>query len=1096
MSELKLSNDIQNLSVYQRRFLFGGSTLLTIAILVAYVLAITSSIQNYIAEGESVYLTHRTLLLLEVSKAENALHSDVLAAETPWEDWQESVYHLNEKLVQHGGMLRIGGMGKINPQLLLADTNHANAAQHYAAMCAVSEILSYENSANSSADPRRVSGYFFNLDRSFLSIFPPPPTSASAIAQTPIQLRRLIADITPTIDELELPTVAAELKQSRRIIWQALARDPFSGIDSFKLVQAAFKDRSPFAVIVRNFPGSIIFKQLHQTPYDGNFMLIGPQRELLFSTWFKQASDPGLTERVLQSDSWLQNLDSSAFFYHDGMFTISEPLGGTGWIFAYAYSWRTILEAKLFSMLAYTSGAAALIALLWCLVFIFDRRIFIPILQRSERVFESEALNRSIIARAPFGISLLSLHDGSVLLNNDTMAAYENTEQPLSQKMLALYAQQTDNPRAPVDAYDMSLTMSDGDERHLLVNLVNSRFQAQEVLLCHYVDITIRKRLEQKLQEAKMAADAANHAKSVFLATMSHEIRTPLNSILGNLELLSHSSLNQLQQDRVERVVASSRSLLAILNDILDFSKVESGQMFLENIHFNAISLVEQALADFVYLAQEKNLSLFFTVTPTTPPCYAGDPTRLRQILLNLLSNAIKFTDHGAISVTLSYREPHLVLQVSDTGLGINPARQQQLFAPFIQADSSTTRLYGGTGLGLALCKRVIDLMGGNIVLDSEEGRGSSFTVSMPLLVAAHWPALPLGLPARLQLWCPQRTWQAALLPHFTAWNIHVTLLSHPDQVQEKNALLVRVGTDSRAAEARMPSLHSSTGWLLELTENGPRTAIHGTRHTLLSCYALLALQASLIDIASAMHNKQSSALLAALPNAAKPVWDGVRVLVVEDHPVNLMLIEEQLTVLGYHITASDSAVNALILFNQNNYDVVLTDLGMPGMNGYTFAEILRKQGATLPIIAITAEASVEEHQRCKQAGIDEILLKPVSLEQLERVVTAALSARARGDFKLAYTPAAQSLSVELRQALYQTTQSSLTTIRAAVATREASSIKAELHSLRGAFAMLRQTQVVAACHDFDLCVQRGFRGSEAALAALERCLDEALARC
>jgi signal transduction histidine kinase/ActR/RegA family two-component response regulator len=246
-------------------------------------------------------------------------------------------------------------------------------------------------------------------------------------------------------------------------------------------------------------------------------------------------------------------------------------------------------------------------------------------------------------------------------------------------------------------------------------------------------DITERKLAEQAILRARDQAEAANIAKSTFLATMSHEIRTPLNGVLGMAQVMAADDLSQAQRDRVEIIRQSGESLLAILNDVLDLSKIEAGKLELEETRFDVGDLARGAHAAFSAVAEQKDLKFELTIEPGARGVYLGDSTRVRQILYNLVSNALKFTERGEVRVTIGAASPGLAITVRDTGIGIAPERLDQLFEKFEQADASTTRRFGGTGLGLAICRDLARLMGGRISGESEPGHGAAFTVVLPL---------------------------------------------------------------------------------------------------------------------------------------------------------------------------------------------------------------------------------------------------------------------------------------------------------------------------------------------------------------------------
>ncbi len=273
---------------------------------------------------------------------------------------------------------------------------------------------------------------------------------------------------------------------------------------------------------------------------------------------------------------------------------------------------------------------------------------------------------------------------------------------------------------------------SNGEEFPLEASVSKIDTPAGPIFTTILRDVSTRQQVERMLVEAAEAAEAANLAKSAFLATMSHEIRTPLNGVLGMAQVMSSDDLSAVQRDRLDVIRRSGEALLAILNDVLDLSKIESGKLDLEEIEFDLTELVQGAQATFTSLANKAGLSFALDVVDAEGR-YIGDPTRVRQVLYNLISNALKFTQSGEVRVTATRREGLLRLTVADTGVGMSPEVLSGLFTPFRQADSSTTRRFGGTGLGLAISRHLAGLMGGALEATSVQGRGSTFTFSLPL---------------------------------------------------------------------------------------------------------------------------------------------------------------------------------------------------------------------------------------------------------------------------------------------------------------------------------------------------------------------------
>jgi signal transduction histidine kinase/AmiR/NasT family two-component response regulator len=283
-----------------------------------------------------------------------------------------------------------------------------------------------------------------------------------------------------------------------------------------------------------------------------------------------------------------------------------------------------------------------------------------------------------------------------------------------------------------------------GRQRVILPYIRPTIYEGAPALLAAVLDITERKQAMEAMEQARDVAEAANRAKSEFLATVSHEIRTPLNGVLGMAQAMARDPLSATQQERLEVITRSGETLLAILNDILDLSKIEAGKLELERSEFELAALVLGAHATFTATAQAKGLSLGLEIDEAANGVYRGDPVRVRQVLHNLLSNAVKFTDHGSIQVALGRTDDGVRIEVRDTGVGIPADRIERLFGKFVQADSSTTRRFGGTGLGLAICAELCAAMGGSISAESTEGAGSVFRVELPLeRVAARAEARP-----------------------------------------------------------------------------------------------------------------------------------------------------------------------------------------------------------------------------------------------------------------------------------------------------------------------------------------------------------------
>ena len=555
-------------------------------------------------------------------------------------------------------------------------------------------------------------------------------------------------------------------------------------------------------------------------------------------------------------------------------------------------------------------------------------------------------------------------------------------------------------------------------------------------------ELALHRRLERELTEAKQAAESAMMAKGEFLATMSHEIRTPLNGIIPMLDLLMSSRLQPDQQDIVRTAYTSARQMQRIVDDILDYSKLEANKVTLETTSFNLRELLDSVIRLMEKPAESKGLRLHLQVDPAVRLAVRGDPVRLRQVLTNLLSNAVKFTERGSVTLSVTRRgetrsQHELRFEVTDTGIGI--AKDARLFRAFSQADASTTRLYGGTGLGLVICKRIVDLMGGSIGVESEPGRGSTFWFEVPLLKAAGdiqgqrtdlngARVLLLSTDAALR----QRIGQAA-----PGWGANLTQTETTQDALTKlrtalqrganwsfDLLLVDLNSVRSTAIAlhrnlrRTPELEDLRVAYLHGEEPVPAELVQGPHILLPRAVGGSELRNALTGFLAAGQGPAHAAepsepeplpervLVAADGSTADEPQKGRlrgRLLLVEDNPVNLMVAQRLVGLLGLTCETAENGEKALERMYQGNLDVVLMDCQMPVKDGYTASREWREYELAnnlprLPVIAMTANAMAGDRQKCLDAGMDDYLSKPVDRRLLEATLARWLQHRPTTD--------------------------------------------------------------------------------------------------
>lgn len=962
----------------QRRILSLGGVILSALMLVIALGTATSLARDYVAERFAEFAVRAALLQVDFKAREYLLEVESEHQRATWAERPAAGADRVDAFFRAHGMLEIRTNNRFSPLIALGDVTKAAPATltHYLALA---EEFSYRVGALSTSKGISLSGYFFSPDGLFVGVTPTPSTPIPTRADGSVDTRKLLEYV-----HLGDATQFVQAKEGDHpVLWFAPILDPLTSRTVIRAVRVLDNGEQPYLIIASEIPITFLQARMSGQRTDESFMLVTRDGNLLVNSPYSETD-----VKSIVPSSWLAGSPGVQEFQPDyrfvgpkAVFRASVP--GANWVILNSITWRTYVSDRWPALVAILSALALSLAVVWTILFYVRKRVLQPGFERVKRVLESENLNRAMVATSPTGLVLLEPDSGEPLLDNTAARQFASK---MGREQDQFYLQLTRLLPSPSSSdtphqTEMSITLANGEMCQLLINSTRAVYNSKPVLLCNFVDITARKRLEEALTDAKAAADDANRAKSMFLATMSHEIRSPVSAVLGNLELLSKTSLNDAQQGRLRTAITSGNSLLEILNDALDMSKIEAGQMTLEGTPSDLAKLAMEVTTMFEPLAQAKHLELTCVIDPALAKRYTFDRVRMRQILVNLVGNAIKFTREGEVTLELYLENPEeqtrVTIGVVDSGIGMTPEQQSVIFERFTQADNSIARRYGGTGLGLALCRELVHLMDGEIECHSERGVGSTFIVKLRLPIAST----------------------------------------------------TQLDTDI----APIPP------------EPSART-----------------------------------------PHSA------LRTLVVDDNPVGRELLVDQLCALGYTAHAVESGTQAIAELGRATYDILLTDLNMPEMSGYVLAQYVKNRWPWLPIIAVTAHLTEQEHLQCLVARIDGALLKPASLDRLDAAIRKHF-AESRAQERAPLEARRRAFPAQLGEKLAATLKDSIAAIHQAEANGDRRRVAAELHSIKGAFAMVHADNVVQHCSALEQETHLGMEISPQ-LASLARLCEETIA--
>ncbi|SDL15136.1 two-component system, NarL family, capsular synthesis sensor histidine kinase RcsC [Pseudomonas delhiensis] len=1024
-------------------------------VLLMFIVEARTAVLGHLESLRQAFNAEQAVLLKEIDAREDSFRTALLGAEIIWRDGLPfDVVHARRYRAQGRQLLLVSSLA-LRPQWVFGTGNDWVAEEDLGRFFSLALQVGRATSVDRLVRGELSSSYFYSLRHNIAGIIPAPDHEVrERIAGDRDRFMRLL---TRDVDQrIFWPVSKAARAGEKPLHWLPPYTNPYTGQRVLRIAGPILDRGAPFAALVMEYSLPRLSESFMPGEARGAYLILSERAEVINATESEHSRVDDFAEasrKALLRQAERGRVER----FEGGVLSMAETLGDTGWLLVFRYSWRDFVTVMGWPVMLEALMALGVVVLIWSCLLYFKLRIFRPLINRSLQVFESEQLSRTLIETAPVGLGLLDASNGEPLLQSAAMTQLQARVRLGGQSLPAVLLGHFQRGRASLVQLDLSFDTHEGPTVSLAVNMAPVRYRARDALVVAFIDITEKKRLEQHLLEARDAADKANAAKSSFLAAMSHEIRTPLNAILGNLELLALSAEDS-QRDRLETIRRSSDSLMAIVSDVLDFSKIEAGELGLEHIEFDALEVACGALAIFTPVARSKGLALLGELGNAATQPMLGDPTRLGQVLNNLLSNAIKFTEQGQVTLRMAADVAgQLQFEVEDTGIGMSQAQVQQAFRAFSQTDATINRRYGGTGLGLTLCQRLVEAMGGEMSVRSAPGQGSCFGFSIalgsPVAVADHpdFGAQPVLVLAEHPA-C--RAYLGGLL---RSWGLRAETFQHPAQLGDEAfaaaSILVIWGSRVTWHVDDENHLVEAADWVIDCSADGPVDPQVFGRVLNTSTCGPQGLARALRFILQGERLPQRGASRPTLPGK-------LSVLVAEDNPVNRRLFEEQLQLLGCRVRTVEDGRQALDCLERASFDVLLTDLSMPVLDGYALARQARERWPSLPVVAATAHVTPLEQERCRAVGIARVVTKPLSLAVLERALREVCGVAE--DTPAADAPAddgllgGRDLPADMLRTFRQFCIDSFARIRQALEEGDQAPLLHELHALKGALGVYR----------------------------------------
>ncbi len=1052
---------------YYRRILYGAATALSVSIVAAALLFCSGIIDQYRDKQIAQFVKSSEEVQTQVDELSARLVQFADLYEGVWNLRQNDVVPVQRyarKLAEGKGVTVTEDDLTAVPFTLVSSLNGTADAARLATALRVVRDMSAAPSIDAKKTGVTLDGFLYSPDATFMAVSP-----AMGLAQ--LQSARsdgVRAFIRQHIDEPErlIAATPAQALRSQRPLWRP-ADERDGGLSVSQLIVPMFRDGRRIFTIALSLPDRqfMRFFLRKETRRPGFFLLSNAGQENL-GDYPRGAEEADLLRRVrAQTERFSLVGGEPIAFYRSGTFFVAQRIGGPDWIAVYAYTWEEVLGNLQHEFV--TGALVCLLALgfMWATTVYFDLRVTKPLLRSAEKLIEAEHFSKAIIDTLPIGIGIYAPDTDTVMLENGV--AQRMLGNLPDEGNLGFYRHVMCERNAEAVAGDrhsfieVRWDLAEGQNSYIGVASSQTRFGGQPVVLLGLVDINERKANEMLLMEAKQTADEANRAKSMFLAIVSHEIRTPLHGAMGHLELLSRSPLSFEQGEWVDMIRRSFDALLNLVNALLDSTKLEANALKINPVQMSPNEVLERCARSFGASILQGGVAFYCVTDPDLDAMLEGDDQRLAQILQNLLGNAAKFTERGSIMISsrcLKQADGELWarFEVADTGIGIPASMQSAIFNPLAQADDSISRRFGGTGLGLFLCRNLSHLMGGRISVRSEPGTGSVFWVDLPFkrtgraLLAESRPLEGFVV----DVLCPHPAWRAMLAERLRRWGAS---LHAADAANASLHVRIVAEADNRTWRSADLSAVPMLGTVF-VSAKGPLTPRRHEKQIEVSSLTYAGLLEALAELTG-------TAAEHAQRRASGAVVEGVEqnldILVAEDDAVNRTLIKHQLAALGCtRVRVAIDGMEALKLWLERRADLVITDLGMPHLDGVGLLRKLREFDPDARVVATSASAAAEISADTEQ--FSDSLQKPVLLSDLRRVLRNAILSRSSStNSAKPQEYRSDELDAMLRQAFHAEWRAERQLIEQALAVQDLESLRRRIHRLQGALMALGMDDLV-----------------------------------